>query len=62
MSCCIFDDLELVSEIIDGLWNKFRRWMEAFESKGLKDKFGKTKVMLSGGNRKDCLSRSKVDT
>ena len=55
------DDLVLVSEIIDGLLNKFLKWKEAFESKGLKVNLGKTKVMVSSGITKDGLSKSKVD-
>ena len=37
------------------------KWMEAFESKGFKVNFGKTKVMVSGGITKDGISKSKVD-
>ena len=36
------DDLVLMSEIIEGLRNKFFKWMEVFESKGLKANLGKT--------------------
>ena len=36
-------------------------WKETFESKGLKVKLGKTKVMVSRGITKDCVSKSKVD-
>ena len=49
----------LMSETIDGLRNKFLKWKEAFESKGLKVNLGKTKV--SGGITKDGMSKSKVD-
>ena len=38
------DDLVLMSETIEGLRNKFLKWKEAFESKGLKVNLGKTKV------------------
>ena len=55
------DDLFLISVTIEGLRNKFLKWKEAFESKGLKVSFGKTKVMVCGGIRKDGLSKSKVD-
>ena len=41
--------------------SKFLKCKEAFESKGLKVRLGKTKVMVSGGNTKDGLSMSKVD-
>ena len=27
------DDLVLMGETIEGLWNKFRKWMVVFESK-----------------------------
>ena len=50
-----------MSETIDGLRNKFLKWKEAFESKGLKVTLWKTKVMVSGGITKGGLSKSKVD-
>ena len=37
------DDLDLMSETIEGLRDKFFQWKEAFESKGLKANLGKTK-------------------
>ena len=40
------DDLVLMSETIEGLRNKFIKWNEAFESKGLEVNLGKTKVMV----------------
>ena len=40
------DDLVLMSETIDGLRDKFLKWKETFESKGLKVNLGKTKVMV----------------
>ena len=49
------DVLVLMSETIEGLWNKFLKWKEAFESKGLKVNLGKTKVMVCDGITKDCL-------
>ena len=55
------DDLVLVSETIEGLGNKFIKWKEAFESKGLKVNIGKTKVMVSSSITKDGLSKSNVD-
>ena len=54
-------DLILMSEIFDGLKNKFLKLKEAFESKGLKVSLGKTKVMVSGSITKDGFSKSKVD-
>ena len=39
----------LMSETIEKLKNKFLKWKEAFESKGLKLSLGKTKVMFNGG-------------
>ena len=50
------DDLVLMSETIEGLRNKFIKWKEDFDSKGLKVNLGKTKVMVSGG-----MSKGKVD-
>ena len=38
-------DIVLMSETIEGLRNKFLKWKEAFDSKGLKVNLGKTKVM-----------------
>ena len=42
------DDLVLTSEMMEGLREKFWKWKEAFESKGLKVNLGKTKVVVSG--------------
>ena len=50
-----------MSETIKGLRNKFMKWKEAFESKGLKVNLGKTKVTVSGGITKDGMSKCKVD-
>ena len=55
------DDLVLMSETIEGLENKFLKWKEAFESKGLKANLGKTKVMVSSNVTKDGMSKSTVD-
>ena len=55
------DDLVLMSETIDGLRDKFLKWKETFESKGLKVNLGKTKVMVSSSIAQDGLSKSKVD-
>ena len=46
---------------IEGLRNKLIKWKEDFESKGLKDKICKTKVMVSGSITMNGLSKSKVD-
>ena len=54
-------DLVPMSETIKGLRNKFLKWKEAFESKGLKINLGKTKVMVSSSIKKDGMSKSKVD-
>ena len=43
------DDLVLMSETIERLMNRFLKWKETFESKGLKVNLGKTKVLVCGG-------------
>ena len=53
------DDLVLISETMEGLREKFWKWKEAFESKGLKVNLGKTKVVVSGAVSE--VSVSKVD-
>ena len=53
------DDLVLMSETIKRLRNKFLKWMEVFQSKGLKVNLGKTKVCGSITN--EGLSKIKVD-
>ena len=55
------DDLVLMSETIEGLSDKFLKWKEALESKGLKVNLGKTKVMVSSGITQDGLAKAKVD-
>ena len=55
------DDLVLMSEIIEGLKNKFLKWNNSFESKGLKVYLGKNYLMVSGGITRDGMSKSKVD-
>ena len=59
------DDLVLMSEIIEGLRNKFIKWKEAFERKGLKVNLEKTRIMVSSSSSSsitnDGLSKSKVD-
>ena len=44
------DDLVLIMETIEGLWNKF---IMVFESKCLKVNLGNTKVIVCGGIIKD---------
>ena len=53
------DDLVLTSETMEGLREKFWKWKEAFESKGLKVNLGKTKVAVSGAEGE--VTVSKVD-
>ena len=55
------DDLVLMSETIKVLWNKFLKWNESFESKGLKVNLVKTWVVVCGSFTKDGISESKVD-
>ena len=55
------DDLVLMSGTIEGLRNKFMKWKEAFESKGLKVNLGKTNIMVSRIIIDDGMSKSKVD-
>ena len=55
------DDLVLMSETIEGLRNKFIKWKEALESKGLNANLEKTKVMVSNSITKDVWSKSKFD-
>ena len=50
------DDLVLINELIEELLNKFLKWKEAFESKGLTVNLGKTKVMVKvASQRIACL-------
>ena len=55
------DDLVLMSETIEGHRNKFLKWKEAFDSKGLNVNIGKSKIMVCGGITKDGMSKSQVD-
>ena len=50
------DDLMQISETIEGLIMRLIKWKNAFESKILKVKPGKIKVMVSGRITKDGLS------
>ena len=47
------DDLILMSKTIDGFRNKFKKLKQAYDSKGLKVNFGKTKLTVSGNIMKD---------
>ena len=53
------DDLALISKSKENLKEKFLKWKEAFESKGLKVNLKKTKVMLNGSKGK--VLKSKVN-
>ena len=53
------NDLDLMSESIENLKEKFSKWKEAFKSKGLKVNLKKTKVMVS--SLKGGVIKSKVD-
>ena len=55
------DDLVLMSETIEGLRDKFLKWKEAFECRGLKVSFGEIKGVFSSHITQDSFSRSKVD-
>ena len=54
------DYFVLMSKTVGGLSNKFIKWMEVVECKGLKFDLWKTKVMNSG-SIKDGLSKSNGD-
>ena len=56
------DDLVLVSQTIEKLRKTSIKLTQAFESKSLKVDIRKTKVMVSGGSRKDGITKSKVNT
>ena len=53
------DDLVLMSENMEHLKEKFLKWKEAFESKGLKMNLMKTKIMVSSS--KGEVLKSRVD-
>ena len=53
------DNLVLMSEALEGLREKFWKWKEAFESKGLKVNLGMIKMIVSGVEGE--VSVSKVD-
>ena len=54
------DGLVLISETIEELREKFRKWKEAFESKGMNVNLGKTKLMVSGSGE-ITTTGSKID-
>ena len=56
------DDLVIISERITGLWNKFKKWKEAFESRRLKVSLAKTKVMVNVSIAMYALYNSNVDS
>ena len=49
------DDFLQMSETIEGLRDKFLKWKDTFESKGLKVNHGKTEVMVRSSITKDGL-------
>ena len=51
------DDLVLTNETMEGLREKFSKWKEAFESKGLKVNLRKTKVVVSGAEGEGTVSK-----
>ena len=53
------DDLVLTREMMEGLRDKFWKWKEAFETKGLRLDLGKTNVVVSGAEVE--VTVSKVD-
>ena len=53
------DDLVLTSETIEGLREKFCKWKEAFESRGLKVNLEKTEVVVSAAEGE--VTVSKID-
>ena len=55
------DDIDLMSETLEGLRNKFLMWKEAFESRDYKVDLDKTRVMVCGGITKDGMTKGKVD-
>ena len=57
----LYAGLALMSETMECLRDKFLKWKEDFESKGLKVNLGKTKIMVSGSITKHGMPKSKVD-
>ena len=48
------DDLVLMSENLEDLKERFQRWRDALESKGLRINIRKIKMMVSGAERGGC--------
>ena len=53
------DDLVLMCETIERLREKFQKWKDELESKGMKVNLGKTKMMISGSEGE--INVSKID-
>ena len=53
------DDLVITSDSMEDLREKFGKWKDSLESKGMKINIGKTKLMVSGMEGE--LTRSKID-
>ena len=51
-------DLDLMSESLEDLRERFQRWRSALEDKGLKVNVGKTKMMVSGTKGEIVLSKT----
>ena len=51
------DDLVIIRETMEGLRQKFQKWKEAFESKGMEVNLKKTKVMVSGSEGERIVSK-----
>ena len=51
------DNLALMSEMMEGLEERFLQWRSALESKGLKVNFEKTKLMVCGSESEVIWSR-----
>ena len=56
---CFFRFIVLF-HVFDLLLNKFLKWKESFERKGLTVNLGRAEVMVSGGVIQDCTSKSDV--
>ena len=50
------DDLVLMSENLEDLRERFQRWRDALESKGLRINIRKTKMMVSGAEGRLCVA------
>ena len=51
------DDLVLMSETMEDLREKFRKWKGAFESKGMRVNISKTKMMVNGLEGEKTISK-----